>query len=224
MKRTLPFPVFLIMITLMNCSNKPQTLVCLGNSLTAGHGAVIPQIDDREKSFPAYLQKKIKNSVINAGVSGDTTAQGLSRVKNEVLKADPGIVIIELGANDLFQRIPLSDTRENLQNIINLINDGKRKIYLVRFYTESIAREWITMFQINDYDEQTTIINQYNEMFTTLAKNNNIELIEDIWEGVWGVHMSDEVHPNAKGYEAIAENIFKIMKPYLLKNKLLANQ
>jgi lysophospholipase L1-like esterase len=53
-------------------------------------------------------------------------------------------------------------------------------------------------------------------MFTTLApSSSNITLIEDIWAGVWGVHMSDSVHPNAKGYEIMADNIYKVLRPYL---------
>ena len=202
-------------------SNKTPVLVCFGNSLTAGHGAVTPGVDDREKSYPAFLQERINIPVINAGVSGDTTAQGLSRVNDDVLSKNPHIVIIELGANDLFQGIPLSTTQDNLQKIINMVNNGNRKIYLAKFYTEPIARAMVTMLQVSDYDEQTALIHQYDTMFNTLALSNNAELVDDIWAGISGIHMSDEHHPNEKGYKIMADNYFTVLKPYLQANNLL---
>jgi lysophospholipase L1-like esterase len=65
------------------------------------------------------------------------------------------------------------------------------------------------------------IINQYDEMFDTLAMSDDVELIDDIWKGVWGIHMSDSVHPNARGYEIMADNYYNAMKPYLQTNNLL---
>ena len=202
-------------------SNKTSTLVCLGNSLTAGHGATVPGVDDREKSYPAFLQKKVTIPVVNAGVSGDTSAQGLSRVEKEVLSKNPRIVIIELGANDFLQRIPLSTTQKNLQSIINMVNDGNRKIYLAKFYSENIAGEMVNLLQITGHDEQAAVISNYDNMFNTLAVSSNVELINDIWADVWGIHMSDNIHPNGKGYEAMAENYFNALKPYLRANNLL---
>jgi len=200
---------------------KTSPLVCLGNSLTAGHGATVPGVDGREKSYPAFLQGKINIPVVNAGVSGNTSEQGLSRVEEDVLSKKPQIVIIELGANDLLQRIPVSITQKNLQSIIGMINDGSRKIYLAKFYTEKIAMAMVTLLQITDRDEQAALIDQYEDMFNTLAISNNVELIDDIWAEVWGIHMSDSMHPNEKGYEKMAENYFRVLKPYLQANNLL---
>jgi len=187
------------------------TVVCLGNSLTSGHGADIPGVDNFNKSYPAFLQNRINIPVINAGVSGNTTAQGLARVSKDVLSYNPSIVIIELGANDLMQGIDISITRDNLQSIINMVNDGSRKIYLVKFFTEAIAREMMPPDQAAAYDN----------MFNTLAAANNVELINDIWAGVWGIHMSDHIHPNAAGYERMAENYFNALRPFLQANGLL---
>jgi len=201
--------------------DKVLTLACLGNSLTAGHGADTPGVDNKKKSYPAFLQEKINIPVVNAGVSGDTTAQGLVRVNDDVLAKNPRIVIIELGANDLFQGIPLSTTQSNLQKIISMVNDESRKIYLTKFYSKEIVRIMFTMLQITDYDEQTELINQYNSMFNTLAVSNNIELIDDIWAGISEIHMSDSHHPNEKGYRIMADHYFSALKPYLLENNLL---
>ena len=131
----------------------PVILVCFGDSLTAGYGAAKPGEDDRTKSYPAFLQERFDGEKINilaenAGVSGDTTGMGLLRVENDVLAKDPGIVIIQFGANDLFKTVLeganlLSTTESNLQGIIEKVNDGKRKIYLVKFYTEPVAKEMV---------------------------------------------------------------------------------
>jgi acyl-CoA thioesterase-1 len=201
--------------------NKGVTLVCLGNSLTAGFGATTPGVDNKAKSYPAYLQNKTNIPVINAGVSGNTTSQGLSRVNTDVLSKNPQIVIIELGANDLFRGIPLSTTRDNLQDIIDMIDNGNRKIYLAKFYTETVARAMAVSLRITDYNIQTALINQYNNMFNTLALSNNVVLIDDIWAGVWGIHMSDGIHPNAAGYQIMANNYFNVLQPYLQANNLI---
>lgn len=203
-------------------SNRAATMVILGNSLTAGHGAVIPGEDNMEKSVPAFLQSKINIPIINAGVSGNTTAQGFARVSTDVLPHNPRIVIIELGANDLLQNVPLPEIHENLQKIIDLVNDGNRKIFLVKFYTDIVARNLVaSLFNLTDYDQQTAVINQYEEMFNTLAASNNAELIDDIWTGVWGIHMSDHMHPDERGYRIMADNYFNALKPYLQANNLL---
>ena len=204
-----------------SASTKNLSLVCLGDSLTAGHGAVIPGVDDKSRSYPAFIQDKITIPVINAGVSGDTSAQGLARV-NDVLSENPRIVIIELGANDLLQGVPITVTQNNLQEIIAGIKNEGRKIYIAKFYTETIAREMIHTLRITaGYNEQTELIKQYDEMFNSLAISNNAELIENIWTGVWGINMSDDIHPNENGYKIMAENYFKALKPYLEANNLL---
>ena len=65
------------------------------------------------------------------------------------------------------------------------------------------------------------MIKQYDIMFNTLASLSNVTLIEDIWQGVWGINMSDAIHPDAAGYEIMADNIFNVLKPYLETNNLL---
>jgi len=187
----------------VNATSGEETIVCLGDSLTAGANATIVGKDDKSKSWPAFLQNKVNIPVINAGVSGNTTAQGLARVKKDVLSKNPRIVIILLGGNDYLQKIPLATTKNNLQKIIDMVNDGKRKIYLIRFYP---GPGW------ND---------QVDNMFNTLASSNNIEQIDASWPDVWKNMSADGMHPNAKGYELMAEYIFNDLKPYLEANNLL---
>ncbi|MDR2718008.1 MAG: GDSL-type esterase/lipase family protein [Treponema sp.] len=181
-----------------------ETIVCLGDSLTAGTGVTVAGKDDKSKSWPAFLQNKVNIPVINAGVGGNTTAQGLARVKKDVLSKNPRIVIIELGGNDLFQKVPLARTKNNLQKIIDMVNDGRRKIYLTAFYP---VAEW---------DDQI------KDMFITLASSNNIELVYEVFDGVVGVYFgADKFHPSAEGHEIVADNYFKALKPYLEANNLL---
>jgi acyl-CoA thioesterase-1 len=201
-------------------SSNDITLVCLGDSLTAGRGATTPGEDDKSKSYPAYLEKKVNARVVNAGVSSDTTAKGLARVDSNVLSHNPEIVIILLGANDFIlgdDRLPIpvpastsvKTTKANLQKIIDKVDNGNRKIFLVKFYTEAMVKELpFSLFP--------SYIKGYDDMFTELAKSSaNVTLIKDIWTGVWGVHMSDNIHPNARGYEIMADHIYNALKPYL---------
>jgi acyl-CoA thioesterase-1 len=181
-----------------------ETIVCLGDSITSGTGATVVGKDDKSKSWPAFLQNKVNIPVINAGVPRNTSAQGLARVKKDVLSKNPRIVIIQFGGNDQFQRIHPATFQNNLQKIIDMVNDGKRKIYLANPFP--FVDEWNA---------------EYINMFITLASSNNIELIMNSWDGVHGIHMSDEIHPNAKGYELMAEHIFNALKPYLEANNLL---
>ena len=201
--------------------DEENTLVCLGDSLTAGYGAGVPGEDDKTKSYPAHLRKKVNIPVVNAGVSGDTTALGLARLREDVLSKNPRIVIIELGANDLFQGVSLTTTANNLRSIINLVSGEKRKIYVAKFYTEKVAREMLRWANITDSNVQNLLIAQYDTMFGSLAVGGGVEIIEDIWSGVWGIHMSDIVHPNGKGYEIMAENYFTALEPYLRAEGLL---
>ena len=231
MKKYIAFlwpPVFfVVLVVLTSCNNgstvnyQSGTIVCLGDSLTAGYGATTPRREDKSKSYPAYLQNKVNIPVIGAGRSGDTTARGLARVDTEVLSHNPQIVIILLGGNDFSRRIPAATIENNLQSIIDKVNDGSRMIYLAKFYSVATARAMGSRYGITDYDTQTAIMNQYDTMFNTLASKNNITLIEDIWDGVWGMHMSDPIHPNARGYEIMADNIFSVLQPYLQANDLI---
>lgn len=200
--------------------NGTAKLVCFGNSLTAGFGATVPGEEDKTKSYPAYLQNKVTIPVINAGVSGDTTVTALNRIAQDVLSENPQVVIIELGANDLFQFVLPQTTRKNLQSMIDSLTNGTRKIYIAKFYTDAVAQDMMNGVDI-PLDLQTGIIAYYDEMFRSLASSPHVEIIEDIWSGVWGRYMSDDIHPDARGYEIMADNYFKVIKPYLQEHNFL---
>jgi acyl-CoA thioesterase-1 len=212
-----------------------ETLVCFGDSLTAGYGASVPGKTDREKAYPAYLQERVTIPVINAGFSGCTTGMALAGMEEKVLSKNPWIVIVELGANDLHQKVltdknvsfaellsTVNNIFENLEKIIEKLDKGGRKIYIVKFYNDPIAREVAGKFGISGEAQQTLLINSFDNKFKDLAKSNNVEIIEEIWDGVWGEHMSDEYHPDGEGYKIMADNYFKAIRPYLKANNLLA--
>ena len=221
----LVFCVFLIALT--GCSNgttsnnRDMPIVCLGDSLTAGRSATTPGVDDMSKAYPAFLQEKVKIPVINAGVSGNTTSQGLARVDSDVLSHDPQIVIIFLGANDLGWRIPLATIRDNLQGIINRVDNGNRKIYLTKVFS-GIDASLTAMFGGVEYAAIIAMLGQFDDMLNTLASQNNVTVIEDIWKGISLTHISaDNIHPNAAGYEIMANNILNAIRPYLREKNLL---
>jgi acyl-CoA thioesterase I len=207
--------------------DKPEpVIVCFGDDFTVGVGAGGPE--DKTKSYPAYLQKKVNNnmSVINAGVNEDTTRSALLRVDADVLSHNPQIVIIYLGARDLLsfmmgydaEKIGLDETTENLQEIINKINNKDRKIYLVKFYTAEVMQSLKSSLPPQYQESIDILMSGYDGMFDTLGAIDNVTLIPDIWTGVWGnpSYMSTEgaiqMYPKAQGYEKIANTIFNAMR------------
>ena len=225
MKRIIALISLPLIFVLIGCDtgssqdDTPPTgpIVCFGDSLTEGYGAGGLGAVDRSRSYPAFLQRKVAPEVVNAGISGDTAADGLVRVERDVLSRNPQMVIIFLGANDFLQRRPAAETKADLQAIINRIRDGERKIFLVSFLgdlnweanlTNSLAGVIFT--------QHGDLLSEYRRMFDELvSENNGLGFIPDIWTGVWGINMSDPIHPNAAGYEIIAETIFNAIRPNL---------
>jgi len=177
--------------------DKNTVLVCFGDSLTSGESAT--GTNDKSKSYPAYLQKMVNIRVVNAGVSGDTTAQALARIQRDVISKNPAIVIVELGGNDLLRGIDISITKKNLNDIFTLLKDSNvKKIYLIKFPNDAA----------------------YVAMYNDLTNTHGIDLIE-VLSGIWPDHMADDLHPNATGYQIMAENTFNAMKPYLQANNMV---
>jgi acyl-CoA thioesterase-1 len=196
-----------------------RPIVCLGDSLTAGYINGIDGSVYLDKSWPAHLQKKVTVEVINAGVSGDTTTDALSRMEGDVLSKNPQIVIIALGGNDLsvitsignFGSV-LNSMSENLQAIINRVKATNRKLYLVNYLSQEMingvaeyAEAEITLSK----EQRIYIYNSVAGIYTTLAEFNNIELIEDmITAEMYASYMSDPIHLDETGYEKASEIIF----------------
>jgi lysophospholipase L1-like esterase len=194
---------------------KGPVIVCFGDSLTAGYGA------EASQSYPSLLRRRVTVPVFNAGISGENTADALLRIQRDVLDRDPGLVIVEFGANDFLQglyngAIDVDGIRSRFRTMLNKLSDGKRKIFVVKFYIYDMIRAYLNGDNIEVYDA-------FEQMFASLKEEYPIEIIENIWDGIWGRPelMSDNIHPNAAGYRKMAELYFKAIDPWLKENNLL---
>jgi len=237
MKRALAKAIIIILIfTLAGCGsetstpntpttpNTPKTgpIVCLGDSLTEGYGASEPSKVDKTKSYPEFLQNKVKANVVNAGISGDTAEGGLARVDKDVLSYNPQMVIISLGANNFLRLKPASEAKNDLQAIINKVKSEERKIYLASFIGDAAWQDsYLQTFLIMP-PGILALLDDYRKIYDELrSENKDIGYISNIWKGIGKNQMSDLIHPNAEGYSIMADNIFAVIKPYLTENNLL---
>ena len=177
-------------------------IVAFGDSLTAGYGL------SSDQSYPALLQNRLIEAnyhykVINAGVSGDTTAGGLRRV-DWVLKSRPTIVILELGGNDGLRGQPLKDTYANLEKIIQ------------RLKAEGVTILLVGMKIPPNYGEAYT--SEFSSMYGKFAKKYDVELMPFFLEDVAtrpGLTQADGIHPTAEGYRIIVDNLLESLLPLL---------
>ena len=185
-------------------NTKKKTIVFYGNSLTAGYG-VSPS-----EAFPAIIQKKIDSlglpyQVINAGVSGETSSGGKTRI-DWILREPVDIFILELGANDGLRGTPLSETKKNLQDIIDKVKAKYPDTKLVFAGME---------IPPNMGQAYTT---EFRNIYTDLAAKNKMTLIPFLLEGVGGepeLNQADGIHPTAEGHLIVAENVWKQLEKLL---------
>jgi acyl-CoA thioesterase-1 len=188
----------------MNAShgNAEPVILAFGDSLTAGFG-----VDSRD-SYPSRLQRLLKKKgyhykVVNAGVSGDTTAGGAGRI-NWVLQHEPEIVILELGANDGLRGLPISEMRKNLGRIIEICQKKGAKVLLAGMeITPNLGAEYSQNFR---------------ESFTLLAGQYKIPLIPFFLKDVAAkpeFTQPDGVHPLANGYAIVTQTVFHHLEPML---------
>ena len=179
-------------------------ILAFGDSLTAGFG-----VDPRD-SYPARLQRLLDEKgyhykVVNAGVSGDTTAGGASRI-GWVLQHEPEIVILELGANDGLRGLPISEMRKNLGKIIEACQKKGAKVLLAGMeITPNLGAEYSKDFR---------------ESFTLLAKQYKVPLIPFFLKDVAArpeLTQPDGVHPLANGYAIATQTVFLHLEPMLKK-------
>jgi len=183
---------------------KKKTIVFYGNSLTAGYG-VSPS-----EAFPAIIQKKIDSlgfpyNVINAGVSGETSSGGKTRI-DWILREPIDIFILELGANDGLRGTPLSETKKNLQDIIDKVKAKYPDTKLVFAGME---------IPPNMGQAYTT---EFRNIYIDLAAKNKMTLIPFLLEGVGGepeLNQADGIHPTAEGHLIVAENVWKQLEKLL---------
>ncbi len=186
-------------------TNKTErNVLVLGDSIAAGYGL------DAEEGFPARLQRKIDDArlnfkVINAGLSGDTTAGGLRRM-DWLLRQRVDVLLLELGGNDGLRGIGPETTRTNLQAIIDRTKAKYPKAEIV------VAGMKMPANMGTEYREH------FERVFAEVAEKNKATLIPFVLEGVGGradLNQPDRIHPTAEGHRIIAETIWKYLHPVL---------
>ena len=185
-------------------TTKKKSIVFFGNSLTAGYGL------SPEQAFPALIQKKIDSlglpyTVVNAGVSGETSSGGLTRI-DWILQQPVDIFVLELGANDGLRGIQPSETKKNLQEIIDRVKAKHADVKLV------LAGMQIPPNMGQKYSTE------FRNIFPELADKNKTALIPFLLEGVGGepdLNLPNDVHPNEKGSYIVTENVWKVLQKLL---------
>jgi acyl-CoA thioesterase-1 len=186
--------------------SKVITVLCLGDSLTAGYGLT------RNQAFPALLTEKARSAgyacdIINAGVSGDTTGGGLRRLPN-FLRHKIDVLIVELGINDAFRGVPVETQRANLQAVIDQTRAKSPNAQII------ISGMQVPLFANDPY------VLEFSQMFSDLAEKNHTALIPFFLERVGGdptLNQADRIHPNAAGQRVLADNVWRVLEPVLQK-------
>lgn len=180
-----------------------KNIVFFGDSLTAGYG--LPE----SQSFPALIQQKINSlqlpyRVINEGLSGETSAGGKNRIVSFNQPID--VFVLELGINDILRGITVTETVSNLQFIIDLVKIKQPLVKLVLLGME--LPSFLTGY----------ILTEFKIIFRQLADRNSMAFVPFLLHGIAGnrlLNLADGVHPNAKGYEIIAGNVWPVLKTVL---------
>lgn len=179
-------------------------MVFLGTSLTAGLGV------DPSEAYPALIQKKIDSAglpfeVVNAGVSGETSAGALRRI-DWVLRQPPTVLVIETGANDGLRGQDVDSMKSNIQGLLDRASrlDPKPRIVLVG------------MRMLTNYG--AGYIRRFAAVYPDLARKNGLPLVPFLLEGVAGIDsliQPDQIHPTAAGHRLIAETVWRTLAPVL---------
>lgn len=196
--------LIIAMALLFQPSADPKVILFFGDSLTAGYGL------SPEEAFPALIQKICIEhgtpcKAINAGLSGETSAGGLSRI-DWILRQPIDVFVLELGANDGLRGLPLDQTRKNLQAIVDKVKAKYPKVKVV------IAGMMVPPNMGPDYTAE------FRKIFPELARKNKATLIPFLLEDVAGharLNQSDGIHPNPEGHKIVAANVYRILSQLL---------
>ena len=185
-------------------SDRPK-IIAFGDSLTAGFGL------SEKESYPYLLQQKLKTDgydfeVINAGVSGDTSLGGLERSDWVLAQENAKILILELGANDLLRGAPVEKMKDNLDKIIRKAKAKNIKVLLCGMLAPPTMGA--------EYQRDFTMA------FPDLATEHKVEFLPFLLENVAlkkELNQADGIHPNAEGSKIMTDNVYKALKPLLVK-------
>ena len=189
--------VFLLAGVLASCSDNAKlqaldansTILAFGDSLTYGTGT------SRNKAYPAVLERLINRKVINAGVPGEISKNGLARLPGLLEKHHPRLIIICHGGNDILRKLDLSKTRNNIQQMINLARQNNSEVMLIGVPEFGLFLNTVPIYQ-------------------ALADENHVPIAKNILGDIIGNNSlkSDHIHPNTLGYQLLAEHIHVVLK------------
>jgi acyl-CoA thioesterase I len=200
--------VFIFLICLLSARGSEETarktIVILGDSIAAGYGV------EASEAFPGLLQqrideKKLPYQIVNAGVSGDTTASGVRRMP-WLLRRKIDVLVIELGGNDGLRGITTTETQSNLEKIIDLTREKYPGIQII------LAGMQMPQNMGAEYTEK------FRKIFPKIAEEKKTRLIPFLLEGVGGkadLNQPDRIHPNPEGHEIVAQNVWAVLKDIL---------
>lgn len=235
MCKILKFSYFFICLLLISCGDKikkgtenpteeeisvqntPVTtsgndiILFFGDSLSAGYG-----LDNEEDAFPYLIQQKLDSlqlnyTVVNSGLSGETTSGGKNRL-DWVLNQQVDVFVLELGANDGLRGIPLSETRNNLQAIIDAVIQKNAETKII------LAGMQIPPNMGQDY---TT---EFRNIFPELAEKNKVALIPFLLDNVGGIpelNQGDGIHPTIEGHKIVAKNVWNVLQHVIMEKDTL---
>jgi len=179
-------------------------VVCFGDSLTAGYG------EDPGASYPDYLQKDLdaagyKYRVVNEGVSGNTTKDGVERLPG-IVAMKPAVVVVEFGGNDGLRGLKVQTTRENLAKILGTLKAAGTKVVIAGIsLPPDYGPDYVTQFTNN---------------YASLGKQFNLPVLPFLLKDVYGVNgmmQADKTHATAMGNEVVAKNVLTYVTPLLKK-------
>lgn len=195
------YSLLIVLLTAFFSPAPPKTILFFGDSLTAGYGL------SPEEAFPALIEKELNKSekkvkVVNAGLSGETSAGGLSRI-DWILRQPVDVFVLELGANDGLRGLPLDQTQKNLQSIIDKVKGKYPQCKIV------LAGMMVPPNMGKQYTDS------FRNIYPDLAKKNNATLISFLLDGVAGnekLNQADGIHPTAEGHKIIATNLKSVFE------------
>lgn len=195
--------LFLIALQIVSANSNTKTILFLGDSLTEGLGV------GQKDAFPSLVENMIKTKlkkdiqIINGGVSGSTTSDGLSRLK-WYLKRKPDIVFIALGANDGLRGLNLQQSQKNLEEIVEFAQKSNAKVFLAG------------MLIPPNYGPEYS--KRFKKMYEEIKNKYKLKSMPFLLDGVAGekeLNQSDGIHPNAQGHKYIAKEVYKFLKEEL---------
>jgi lysophospholipase L1-like esterase len=176
---------------IVNETPSGTNIIAFGDSLTEGIGA------GEGESYPDQLSARIGIPILNRGVSGETTADAMARLEEDVLSQDPKIVLLCLGGNDVLKRSPVEETFANLERMITRIQETGALVILIGV-------------------SGSLIYPQYDDEFEKLARKTGCPLVPEILANMRSDGLlADQVHPNARGYGVFCDRVEPVLRKFL---------